>query len=132
MELFLLLWVDRHAADAGSIPRCGKGFLSRVNFQCRLSFGVRTPPYVIACINICAHVKDSVVHVRVRWIMATQTYPARTSERQNNQLDDRGRSVKRRGRSCFVVKNQLHGWQKSEHRPKRTVSDSDHEKWARR
>ena len=38
---------DRHAADAGSIPRCGKGFSSRqlyVNFQCGLSVGVRTPP----------------------------------------------------------------------------------------
>ena len=28
-----------------------------------------TPPCAIACIYICAHVKDPVVHVRVRWIM---------------------------------------------------------------
>ena len=25
----------------------------------------------VACIDICAHVKDPVVHVRVRWIMET-------------------------------------------------------------
>ena len=32
--------------------------------------GVRTPPCAIACIiNICAHIKDPVVHVRVRWVM---------------------------------------------------------------
>ena len=64
---------DRHAADAGSIPRCGKA----VNFQCRLSYGASAPPCAIAYINICAHVKDPVVDVRVRWIMAKQTYPAR-------------------------------------------------------
>ena len=69
---------DRHAADAGSIPRCGKGFSPTVNFQCRLSCGVRAPPCAIACINICAHVKDLVVHVRVRWITETLKHPACT------------------------------------------------------
>ena len=70
---------DRHAADAGSIPRCGQRFFSpRVNFQCRLSYGVRTPPCAIACINICAHVNDPVVHIRVRWIMETLKHPACT------------------------------------------------------
>ena len=35
----------RHAAEAGSIPRCGKGFFFiPVIFQCRLSYCVRTPP----------------------------------------------------------------------------------------
>ena len=53
-------------------------FLPRVNFQCRLSYGVRTPPCAIACINICTHVQDPVVHVRVRWIMETLKHPART------------------------------------------------------
>ena len=62
---------DRHAADAGSIPRCGKGFSPWVHFQCRLSYGVPTPPCAIACSYICAHVKDPVVHVRVWWIMKT-------------------------------------------------------------
>ena len=76
---------DRHAADAGSIP-------PRVNFQCRLSFGVRTSPCAIACINICAHYKDPVVHVSVWWDMATQTNPARAISDKNNQLDDCGRS----------------------------------------
>ena len=36
---------DRHAADAGSIPRCGKGFLSHSQLSAQtLSYGVRTPP----------------------------------------------------------------------------------------
>ena len=69
-----------------------RDFLSRVNFQCRLSFGVPTPPCAIACINICAHNKEPVVCVRYRWIMSTQTYPARTIGEKNNQLDDCGRS----------------------------------------
>ena len=43
--------------------------------NCRLSYGV---PCAIACIYICAHVKDPVVHVRVRWIMGTLKYPACT------------------------------------------------------
>ena len=59
-------------------PGAAKDFLPRVNFQFRLSFGVRTPVCAIACINICAHVKDPVVHGKVRRIMAKQTYPART------------------------------------------------------
>ena len=39
---------------------------------------VRTPPCAIARINICAHVNDPVVHVRVRWIMKTLKHPACT------------------------------------------------------
>ena len=35
------------------------------------SYGLRTPPCAIACINISAHVKEPVVQVRVRWIMNT-------------------------------------------------------------
>ena len=69
-----------------------RDFLPRANFQCRLSFGVRTPPCAIACITICAHDKDPVVHVRVRWIMAKQIYQARTISDKYNQLDDCGRS----------------------------------------
>ena len=64
---------DRHVADAGSIPRCGKGFFSPgVNFQCKLFYDVRTPLCVTASINTCAHVKDPVVHVRLLLIMETQ------------------------------------------------------------
>ena len=66
---------DWHAADAGLIPRLGKGFSPRVNFQCRLSYGVRTTRCAIACINICVRVKDPAVHVRVRWIMKTLKHP---------------------------------------------------------
>ena len=68
-----------------------KGFLPRVNFQCILFLGVRTPPCVIACINISTHDKYPVVHVRVRWIRAIQAYPARTIRDKNNQLGDYGR-----------------------------------------
>ena len=55
-----------------------RDFSPIVKFQCRLSYGVRTPPCAIACIYICAHVKDPVVHVRVRWIMETLKHPAYT------------------------------------------------------
>ena len=70
--------MDRHAVDTGSIPRCGKGFSPRVNFQCRLSYGVCIPSCAIAGTYICAYVKDSVVHVRARWIMETLKHPACT------------------------------------------------------
>ena len=39
---------------------------------------VRTTLCAIACINIYAHVKDPVVHVRVQWIMLTLKHPACT------------------------------------------------------
>ena len=54
-------------------PGGTRDFSSTVNIQCRFSRYVRTPPRAIACINICAHVKDPVDHVRVRWIMETKT-----------------------------------------------------------
>ena len=53
-------------------------FSPRVSFRCRSSYGVRTPSCAIACINICVHVKDPVVHVRVRRIMETLKHPAFT------------------------------------------------------
>ena len=59
-------------------PGAARDFSPRVNFQCRLSYGVRTPPCATACINICAHVKNPVVHVRVRWIMETLKHQACT------------------------------------------------------
>ena len=59
-------------------PGAAKDFSPRDNFQCRLSYGVRTPPCAVACIYICAHVKDPVVHVRVWWILETLKYPACT------------------------------------------------------
>ena len=67
--------LERHAADA----RSTREFSPSVNFQCRLSYGVRTPPCTIACINVCAHVKDPVVPVSVRWIMGTLKRPACTA-----------------------------------------------------
>ena len=54
-----------------------RDFSLRINFQCRL-FGVRTSPCVIVYINICSHVKDHIVHVRVRWVMETTKHPVCT------------------------------------------------------
>ena len=52
-----------------------RDFSPRVNFQYRLSYVVWTHPCSIACINICAHVKDPVVNVRVQWIIETPKHP---------------------------------------------------------
>ena len=52
-------------------PGAARNFSPRVNFQCRLSYSVRPLPCAIACIYICAHVKDLVVRVRIRWSMET-------------------------------------------------------------
>ena len=56
-------------------PGAARDFSPRVNFQCRLSYGVRAPPCAIACIYSCAHVKDPIVHVRVGWIIETLKHP---------------------------------------------------------
>ena len=45
-------------------PGAARDLCPRVNFQCKLCYGVRTPTCAIACVNICAHVKDPVVHVK--------------------------------------------------------------------
>ena len=89
---FLWPWPNSRGGDAANlvkrksstplkqvrIPCAARNFSPRVNFQCRLSYGVHTPPCAIACVNICAHVKDPVVYVRVRWIMETLKHPACT------------------------------------------------------
>ena len=59
-------------------PDVARDFSPRVNFQCRLSHNVCTPLCAIACIYICAHVKNPAVDVRVRWIMETLKHPACT------------------------------------------------------
>ena len=46
-----------------------RDFSSRVNFQCRLSYCVRSPQCAIDFVNICAHVKDPVILVSVRLTM---------------------------------------------------------------
>ena len=76
-----LSWLEHRTGTSPTqvrFPGAARDFSPRVNFQCRLSYGVRTPPCAIACIYIYAHVKDPVVHVRVRWIMETLNYPACT------------------------------------------------------
>ena len=69
---------DWHAADTGSTPLCGKGFFSESSFSADSLRCIRTPPCAITRIKICAHVKDPVVHVRLRWIMETLKHPACT------------------------------------------------------
>ena len=54
-------------------PGATRVFSPRVNFHCRYCYACPYTPCAIACINICAHVKDPVVHVRIRWIMDTET-----------------------------------------------------------
>ena len=51
-------------------------FLPESTFSADSLTCVRTPMCANACVNICAHVKDPVVHVRVRWIMETLKHPA--------------------------------------------------------
>ena len=61
---------DWHAVDAGLIPLCYvQVFLPESTFSANSLTCVHTPPCAIACINICAHVKDPIVRVRVQWIM---------------------------------------------------------------
>ena len=75
-------WVEHRIGTLPTqvrFPGAARNFSPRVSFQFRLPYGVRTPPSAIACIyDICAHVKDPVVHVRVRWIMETVKHPACT------------------------------------------------------
>ena len=69
---------DRHAADSGSIPHCGKGFFSQNQLSVQTLLRCPYTPCAIACINICAHFKDPVVGVRVQLIMETLIHPACT------------------------------------------------------
>ena len=69
---------DLHTANAGSIPCCGKGFFSQSQLSVQTLLRCLYTPVHIACIYVCGHVKDPVVHVRVGWIMATQKHPACT------------------------------------------------------
>ena len=70
---------DPLAADIGPILRCGKGFFSQGHLSVQnLSRVFRTPLNATACINMCAHVKDLVVRVRVLWIVETQNNSACT------------------------------------------------------
>ena len=41
------------------LPGTARDFSPRLNFQCRLSYSVSTPPCAIACIYICVHVSCS-------------------------------------------------------------------------
>ena len=69
---------DRHAADAGSIPQCCRGFFSQRQLSVLTLLCCAYTKCAVTCMNICAHVKDPVVHIRVRWIVETLKYPAFT------------------------------------------------------
>ena len=58
-------------------PSVARDFLPESTFSAD-SYSVCTPPCAIACIYLCVHVKDSIVHVRIQWIMETCKHPACT------------------------------------------------------
>ena len=58
------------------IAGAARDFFQESTFSADSLTCVCTPPCAIACINICAHVIDPVVHVRVRWIMVTLKTPS--------------------------------------------------------
>ena len=94
-------------------PGVARDFSVRVNFCCSLSYGVQTSLCVIAYIDIWPHVKDSVVHVRVWWIMETVKHPACTVGwvAQQSQLAFPGESnlnfsLENRNRTTFVKKKR--------------------------
>ena len=63
-----LSWLEHRTVTPltqARFPGAARDFSPRVNFQCRPSYVCLYIPCAIACINICAHVKDPVVHVRV-------------------------------------------------------------------
>ena len=51
-------------------------FSSGINFHRRLSYSACMPLCATSCINIFAHIKGPVVHVRVQWIMETLKHSA--------------------------------------------------------
>ena len=57
-------------------PGAARDFFLRVNFPCRLSYGILTPLCAVVCLNI--RVRDPVVRVRVWWIMEILKHPACT------------------------------------------------------
>ena len=59
---------NRHAADAGSIPRCTRGVFSQSQHSVQTLLRCPYTPCAIACIYLCAQIKDPIVHDRVRWI----------------------------------------------------------------
>ena len=74
-------WVEHRTGTPPTqvrFPDAARNFSPSANFQCRLTYGVRTPPCAVACIYICAHVNDPVVHVRPWWIMEPLKHPACT------------------------------------------------------
>ena len=61
---------------SGKRKRCGKGVFSQSQLSVQTLLRCPHIPCAIARFNIRAHVKDPVVHVRVRWIMETPKHPA--------------------------------------------------------
>ena len=74
--------LDQHVADACCqrmlpthvwFPGVARDISPRINFQCRLCYGVRTPSSAVACIFIYTHVRDPMIHVRV-WLIMYSMY----------------------------------------------------------
>ena len=73
--------LDPHTADASSITWCDKGHFSQSQLSMQTLERCPHTPCAITRMNICVHVEDPVVHVRVWWIMETLKYPECTVSR---------------------------------------------------
>ena len=76
-------WLERQIVTTQTqvrFPSAARDFFSQIQLSVQTLLRVSVhPPCANACINICAHVKDRVVHVRVWWIMATYTNRSSTN-----------------------------------------------------
>ena len=88
----------RHAADAGSIPRCGKGLFSQSQFSLQTSLMVSVQPGVQsqASTFLRKSVKDRVVHVSSVDYGNTETYSMhhRLGSATLSQLLSSGKAVR--------------------------------------
>ena len=84
IKRLFLFWPQARRGDAAQLvehqsgkplrqvqfPGAARDFSSQSQLSVQtLLYGVSIPPCTTAYINICAHVKDPVVHARVWWIM---------------------------------------------------------------
>ena len=65
-----------HVTDTGLIPQWGNGFFSHSLLSAQTLMVSVHPQCAIACINVCAHVKDPVVDATVWWITETLKTPS--------------------------------------------------------
>ena len=91
---------DRHAAGAGSIPRCGEGFSSQSQLSVQTLLRCPYTP------RVQSHALISVRTLKILQIqfmsefggLQQHRHTQHAPQRQNNQLDNCGRSIERRRR----------------------------------